>query len=181
MLKHPGLTERRIELFINQTLLPLLYSGSEPMILEVGGENCHTQEAAKWTKFKPVSEGFEWGPAWGTVWFKATGKVPKEWSDGVVAKLDVGGERTVWRDNVPVFGIDGQHGHFALPKGTKPGDAVEIWVEAYGANPPVSVHGTAPDLPAKPFKVSGVALEVFDSESWQLMIDCKGSVDLLRE
>lgn len=181
MLKHPGLTERRIDLFIKQTLSPLLYRGSEPLALEVGGENCETQKDARASRFKPAAEGFEWGPAWSTVWFKATGKLPKEWDYGVVAKLEVGGERTVWRDNVPVYGIDGQHEHYVLPKAWEPGDSVEIWVQAYGANPPVSVHGIAPELPAKPFRVTGATLEVFDAEIWQLMVDCKFYLDLLRE
>jgi len=181
MLKHPGLTERRIELFVNQTLTPLLYSGAVPLNLEIGAEGCETQAEAKAAKFRPAAEGLEWGPAWSTVWFRASGRVPKDWGHGVVARLEVGGERTVWQGGQPVFGIDGEHRHFSPSKPWKQGDHVDIWVQAYGANPPVSVHGVAPTLPPKPFKVVGASLEVFDAEIWQLVIDCKFFLDVLRQ
>src|SRR5688572_30329396 len=100
MLKHPDLTERRVDLFIRHTLTPKLYFGGEPLNLEFGGESCETQREARTSKMRPVSAGFEWGPAWGTVWFKATGKIPKNWEGGaLVARLEVGGERTVWHEN----------------------------------------------------------------------------------
>src|SRR5688500_686232 len=181
MLKHPDLTERRVDLFIRQTLAPLLYSKSEPLALEFGGEGCETQREARTAKLKPVSPGFEWGPAWGTVWFKATGRIPKDWVAGnSVARLEVGGERTVWHENCPAFGVDEFHKHYRLPKHLKPGDNAEIWVQAYGANPPVKVHGEAPELPEKPFKVEAATLDIFDTEIWQLGIDCKFYLDLLR-
>ena len=181
MLKHPDLTERRVDLFIRLTLTPLLYPLSEPLTLEFGGEGCETQREARASKLKPVSSGFEWGPAWGTVWFKASGKIPKSWDGGaLVARLEVGGERTVWHENTPAFGIDEFHKHYRLPKHVKPGDNVEIWVQAYGANPPVKVHGVAPDLPEKPFKVESASLDFFDVELWQLYVDCKFYLDLVR-
>lgn len=181
MLKHPDLTERRVELFIRQTLAPMLYASSEPMALEFGGEGCETQREARASKFRHVGAGFEWGPAWATVWFKATGRIPRSWGDGVlVARLEVGGERTVWHENCPAFGIDEFHMHYRLPKNVKPGDSVEIWVQAYGANPPVKVHGEASDLPDKPFAVESATLDVFDVDIWHLTIDCKFYLDLLR-
>jgi alpha-mannosidase len=42
------------------------------------------------------------------------------------------------------------------------------------------VHGEAPDLPEKPFKVAGATLDLFDAELWQLYVDCKFYLDLLR-
>ena len=181
MLKHPDLTERRVDLFVRQTLTPRLYSRTLPLTVEYGGEGCETKREAKASRMKPVSQGFEWGPAWGTVWFKASGRVPKDWpEDQAVTRLELGGERTVWRDLVPVFGIDEFHKHYKLPKNVRPGDAFEVWVQAYGANPPVKVHGEAPELPAKPFRYESATLDVFDIDLWHLYVDCKFYLDLLR-
>ncbi|MDQ2987050.1 MAG: alpha-mannosidase, partial [Armatimonadota bacterium] len=181
MLKHPDLTERRVDLFIRHTLAPNLYCDSRPLQLEFGGENCETQREAISAKFQPVSPGFEWGPAWGVAWFKAYGRVPKTWQGRcMVARLEVGGERTIWHENSPIFGVDDFHRHYELPRPCKPGDTIEIWVQAYGANPPVSVHGIAPELPEKPFKVASASLDIFDTDLWHLYIDCKFNLDLLR-
>lgn len=181
MLKHPGLTERRIELFIRDTLSPLVYGEEAPLTIQVGAIGCETQREARTSKFSAIEPGAKWGPAWGTLWFRVSGRIPKHWPDGsAVALLELGGERTVWHNNSPVFGVDDFHKHYRLPKGMRPGEAVEIWVQAYGANPPVRVHGVAPDLPEQPFEVQFAKLAAFRSEIWHLWLDCKFYLDLLK-
>ena len=151
------------------------------MKLEFGGEGCESQAEAAKGRLKAVDAGFEWGPAWGTVWFKATSvSRPPEGAGQLVARLEVGGERTVWRGGRPVFGVDEFHRHYRIPENELGGKEIELWVQAYGANPPVSVHGIAPDMPEKPFRVESATLDIFDSELWQLYVDFKFNMDLLK-
>lgn len=53
--------------------------------------------------FIPAAVGDDWGPAWGTTWFKITGQVPADWAGRTVeAVVDLGFER-----NMPGFQCEG--------------------------------------------------------------------------
>lgn len=182
MLKHPELTQKRIEQFVSEFLEPRLLVG-EPTALQI--EFCktpcddqRTAANAKWTKVAP---GFRWGPPHRPVWFRASGNIPRPWNGKeVVAILDVGGERTVWKGNTPIAGLDRAHEWFRVAKSAKGGEKVEIYVQAYGVNPLVSVHGRPKEAPTLPYEVKEASLRTFDAELWQFYLDCKFALKLMK-
>lgn len=102
MLKHPKITSSRIQQFLENVLQPALLPSTSPLKIEFCAEPFATESEAKKGDFQVVERGFRYGPAYRTVWFRVTGKVPKEmagWPIGAV--LDVGSERTVWKGNSP--------------------------------------------------------------------------------
>jgi len=174
MLKHPELTEKRIEQFIGMFLEPRLEVESAPLALAFNPAAANSRKEAAKGKWVSVAPGFRWGPAWRTVWFKASGTIPSSWEGKeVVARLEVGGERTIWKGDSPGWGIDGPHDSFPVTKVARGGEAVEIWIQAYGDNPAVRVHGHTPEPEPKPFAVSDVSMRVFDRELWDFYLDCK--------
>lgn len=180
MLKHSNLTDRRIEQFI-EALKPSLWSDPEPLKIEFSPQPYKNQSEAAAGKWKPTHEGMKWGPAYRTVWFRASGAIPKSWAGkSVVARLNLGGERTIWRQNSPVWGVDFAHDHYRITPSAKGGEKVELYVEAYGGNPDVRVHGTPPPRHPEPFAVEEVALRTFDEDLWQLYLDFKFAFDLLK-
>jgi alpha-mannosidase len=181
MLKHPEITERRIEQFIAHVLEPSLFPDACPLKLAFCADGYSSGAEAAAGEFVPVEEGFKWGPVWRTVWFKATGAIPKGWAGKeVAARLETGGERTVWKGTAPVAGVDWAHTHYRLARHAKGGERVELLIQAYGAYPDVRVHGTQPEWPPLPFEVGEISLRTFDRELWHFYLDCKFNLDLLR-
>src|SRR6202022_1500396 len=88
MLKHPELTRRRVESFLNRTLRPRLWQTQIPLQAAVyqptDGPRDYRQmritpiEATQYP-YTPVEPGFAWGPVWSDAWFLFTGTVPEEW------------------------------------------------------------------------------------------------------
>lgn len=171
MLKHPALTRNRIRSFVRERLPKDVVVRTAPLEVSVSLEGHRNQREANRARFKKVQKGFAWGPVWATVWFRIRGRMPKWDGYRVFARLDVGGERTVWVGNVQAQGLDGPHDLFPLDS-YKPGQALDLFVEAYATNPNVRVHGRPSDPPAKPFVVGDVQLEAHDTEVWQLLMDC---------
>ncbi|KAA0228684.1 alpha-mannosidase [Fimbriimonadia bacterium ATM] len=180
MLKHPEITERRIDLFLRTELEPRVYGARQPLSIEFSSEaHRDAREAAK-GKFAKVGPGYKWGPVWRTVWFRALGSIPRAWADReVAAQIEVGGERTVWKGSVPVWGLDGPHSWYAITPQARGGEKVEVYVEAYGTNPNVRVHGQFEDPKPKPFEVKGAWMAPFDRDLWQLLLDCKFCQNLM--
>ncbi|HET6645234.1 MAG TPA: alpha-mannosidase [Fimbriimonadales bacterium] len=180
MLKHPEITERRVRQFVQTLLLPNIETDSAELSVEFCETAHPDQRAAERGEFRPVGKGFKWGPVWRSVWFRASGEVPKEWAGrDVVAHLEVGGERTVWQDGVPMRGIDGQHPRFPVVLGAKGKEKVKIYIEATGTNPDVLVHGHFVEPEKKPFAVGDVSLRLFDKPLWDFYLDCAFFLSLL--
>ncbi len=181
MLKHPELTTTRIEQFLSQTLEPMLYLGNAPLSIEFCAQEWATESEAKKGRFVKVQPGFQWGPAYKVAWFRLRGSIPKEWVNReVVARIQVGGERTIWKNNSPVFGIDGPHQHFRIAKRARGNEKVEIYVQAYADNPEVRVHGIPPERRPKPCETKSSFLQIFDHELWQFYLDCKFALKLMK-
>lgn len=181
MQKHPDLTIRRVEQFVEMTLRPLLLGDPADLLVEICEDPHPTQQAAAAGKWKPIKAGASWGPAYRTVWFRASGSIPRSWAGRtVVAILDVGGERTIWKGNQPVWGVDFAHDHYRISRAARGGEKVEVYVEAYGGNPDVRVHGIPPPRQEKPFQVGQVSLRTFDSQVWDFYLDCKFALALLK-
>ncbi len=181
MLKHPDLTEKRIEQFVSEYLEPRLLGDPAALRVEFCAEGCATQQQAAAADWVGVEPGFVWGPPHRVVWFRVSGGIPRPWAGrDVVASLDVGGERTVWKGNSPIAGVDWSHSFHRITKSARGGERVELYVQAYGGNPDVRVHGRPPQVPATPFRFTDASLRVFDGELWQFYLDCKFALKLLK-
>jgi alpha-mannosidase len=178
MLKHTDLTLRRAKLFLNE-LKASLYSGSAPLKIEFNPAPAKTQKEAEKGQWCEVQPGFQWGPAYRVVWFRVSGTVPKEYEGHEVkAILDVGGERTVWRDNTPVAGVDYEHTDFGVLGGAsahlpnaKPGKPIQLVLQAYARNPQARVH--LKELPRDELveTIGRVELVTFDRDVQSLIYD----------
>lgn len=181
MLKHPNLTETRIAQFIKHPLEIAILGPPHPLKTEFCQQEHPDQQQAMKGKYQNVEPGFRWGPAWKTVWFRCSGVIPRSWQDKrVVAILETGGERTLWKGNVPICGADDPHPYVLVTPNAKGGERVELYVQAYGGNPSVRVHGhPAPDDPL-PFILKEASIRTFDHELWQLYLDFRFYFELAK-
>lgn len=190
MLKHPDITQRRISQFIKNELLEKILGEREPLAIDFCPLAHHDQTAATTGPWQRVEKGYRYGPAYRTVWFRLSGLVPKECKGkelGIVAEL--GGERTVWRDNSPWRGMDEPHNVMPFSnnpsqatsflKAAKGGEVVDVYIQAYTGNPQVRVHGREPEREVLVAEVKDAALVVIDRELSDLYYDCDFANNLL--
>jgi alpha-mannosidase len=133
---------RRIGWILDEHVRPAIWGEVVPLevaAFHVDGEPVPAAVALA-AEYRPFAVGERWGPAWGTTWFRVSGRVPAAWAGRhVVAKLATGlhprvgfgGEALVWQDGEPRQGLSWDHDEY--PVGG-PGDVVELYVEA-AANP----------------------------------------------
>lgn len=103
-------------------------------------------EAAK-GPWKEIQPGYAYGPAYTTFWFRLTGAIPESMRDHEIAVVaELGGERTVWRDNSPWCGIDWKHTDMGFLDGSifpcpeSKAGRIEMIVQSYTRNPQHRVH-----------------------------------------
>src|SRR2546423_1752074 len=182
MLKHPKQTSDRIKQFIQFDLRERLIAQKVPLHIEVSRDrHKDAAEARRASNWKPVNAGFRYGPAYRTVWFRLSGRIPREFAGeevGVVA--EVGSERTIWRGNSPWQGIDEPHNVCTLERPAKGGEKVLLYVQAYTRNPQHRVHRR--ELPREQMveTVANAELVVVDRELTDLYYDCEFAFDLMR-
>ncbi len=180
MQKHREITERRIEMLV-RTLKQAFLGEPSPLGIEFCAVPHPSQQAAVSGPWKPVSPGFAWGPAYRTVWFRATGTVPRSWGGKTVAAvLELGGERTIWKSNQPVWGLDSEHSLFRIAKAARGGEKVDLMIEAYGGNPDVRVHGTPPPRAEQPFRFETAELRCIDLDLWEFWLDVQFAFLLMK-
>lgn len=188
MLKHPDITYRRVKLFVSE-LKERLYGDTSLLSVQINERPCTNDSEALAGPWTPVDPGYRWGPAYRTVWFRVSGVVPAS-MDGKIVRVvaDVGGERTVWRDGSPVFGVDHEHTDFgvlsgqAVQVGEKPakaGDRIEVLLQAYARNPQVRVHGREPAREALVETVGRVFLTDFNPRIQELLYDAEFALSML--
>jgi alpha-mannosidase len=181
MQKHPELTRRRIVQFLENELKPRIYGETAPLKIEINETSCFTQLEAERGPWKEVQSGYQYGPAYTTFWFRLTGETPAEF-DGkpMVLVAEVGGERTVWRDNSPWVGMDIQHSEHGWLDGSSVspdhnpaigGRKVEYIVQAYSRNLETTVHGKEKPRSAKTETVDRAELALVDTELKELVFD----------
>ncbi len=150
MLKHSDLTSRRIDQFLDTILAPDLIGSRSPLKIEINENPAVDQREAEAGPWKTVEKGHQYGPAYQVFWFRISGSspsVPEGHQLGILA--DIGGERTVWRDNSPWCGIDREHTIMGLAEGerswaslpTPEGDKLQIYIQVYTNNSETTVHG----------------------------------------
>ena len=88
MLKHPKLTETRIQKALPaiETLIHPLRTPVEVEAWHVGGEPVPLETALK-ASYEPFPVGGAWGPIWDTTWFRVRGQVPEAWAGREVVVL----------------------------------------------------------------------------------------------
>lgn len=88
MLKHPKLTESRIENALGR-ILSRIYPERVPVSVEawhVRGEPVPFSVALS-ARYGPFAVGEAWGPAWDTTWFRVSGQIPDAWRSRETAVL----------------------------------------------------------------------------------------------
>jgi alpha-mannosidase len=189
MLKHSDLTRNRIHTFLRQELKPRLQCDRTPLKIEINANPCATQNEAEQGPWKEVTKGYEYGPAYTTFWFRLSGQIPMSFAGQPVAVIaEVGGERTVWKDNSPWCGVDVEHSDFGWLEGaafsnggTPPvgGEDVEFYIQAYTRNAQTTVHGKEQPRSAVTETVDRAELVVIDPETKDLYYDVDFTMNLL--
>jgi alpha-mannosidase len=189
MLKHSNLTRSRIEQLLANEIKPRILGSRSPLKIEINTKPCASQSEAELGPWEPVFSGYEYGPAYTTFWFRLSGEVPAEF-DGksMVVIADVGGERTVWKDNSPWCGVDHEHTDLGWLTGaaasvdTAPaigGQHLVYYVQTYTRNSETVVHGKEKPRSAKTEKVNTAELAIVDNELKEFMWDVEFSLSLL--
>jgi len=88
-------------------------------------------DQAKKLSYKSVKGGFRWGKPWSTAWFRLRFVIPAAFKGQTVSLLYVpNGECIVFRDGLPVQGLDYNHRDYVLTQKAKGGERMELFVEA---------------------------------------------------
>lgn len=188
MLKHPDLTRRRVQAFLNSTLKPSIFGATCPLKMEFNASPAKDQAEAAGGEWSEVGKGFAYGPAYTVFWFRLSGTIPAEFDGQHLAVIaEVGGERTVWKDNVPWCGVDVMHSDFGWLEGHSfnretvgvGGERLEYYIQAYSRNAQTSVHGK--EQPRAPLceKVDRAELVVVDLAAKDLFYDIEFALSLL--
>jgi alpha-mannosidase len=194
-----ALVELRLARFVRERLAPAVHRRRAPLPVTawaVPGEPVPFATARE-QPFAPVPRGREWGPPWGTTWFRVTGEVPAGWGGAgvrVEADVDLGysdsqpgfqAEATVYRpDGSIVKGLHPLNRHVPLD-----GGPVDLWLEA-SSNPdvisglgfrptPLGDPATAGDTPL--YRFGGVDVVELDVTVWELLQDVATLRGLLAE
>ena len=189
MLKHSELTRNRIQSFLIRELKPRIYGKRSPLKIEINTNPCATQKEAETGPWKEVTKGFEYGPAYTTFWFRLSGTIPEDFGGLTTAVIaELGGERTVWKDNSPWCGVDVEHSDFGWLEGaafsnggTPPvgGEAVEFYIQSYTRNAQTTVHGKEEPRSAVTETVDRAELVTIDPEVKDLFYDVEFTLSLL--
>ncbi len=190
MLKHSDLTRNRISAFLSTELKPRIFGSRTPLKIEINANPCATQAEAEKGPWKEVEEGYQYGPAYATYWFRLTGTIPDTFGGHPVAVVaELGGERTVWKDNSPWCGVDVEHSDFGWLEGAafsnggtpaKGGEPVEFYIQAYTRNAQTTVHGKEQPRTAVTEKVDRAELVIVDPDTKDLFYDVDFTLNLLQ-
>ncbi|WP_460863073.1 alpha-mannosidase [Nocardiopsis coralliicola] len=187
-----ALIEQRLDRVLTERVLPAVHPRRVPLEVarwDAPGEPVPVTEGLA-APFRPASAGEEWGPPWGTTWFRFTGAVPPSWSgERVQAAIDLGfdplrpgfsAEGLVLRpDGTVVKGLNPRSAWAPVAERAHGGERVELYVEA-AANPLIlgpagfapTPLGTPPGAGAEPlYRLAAADLVVFDAEVWGLAAD----------
>jgi alpha-mannosidase len=154
--------------------------------------------------YAPFSAGQQWGPAWGTTWFRLRGTVPAEWAGKrVEALVDLGFdinmtgfqcEALAYRvgpdgEPVPVKSLNPRNQWLPIAETAEGGETVELFLE--GASNPVLLdyHPFLPTqegdiLTSSPdplYRVRHMDLAVFETEVFELSLDLEVLLELQAE
>lgn len=194
-----SIVEDRLRRVLRERIQPAVYGTAQPLALgrwDAPGEPVPVAEGLA-ADYRPAAPGDRWGPAWGTTWFKVTGRVPDGWAGRTVeAVLDIGFERQmpgfqceglVYRaDGTAVKGLNPHNDWVRIGAPVAGGEEVELYVEA-ASNPILTAQTptyegdrlTASDEPL--YRLARMELAVFEQEVWELVQDLTVADGLMRQ
>ncbi|MEU6868459.1 glycoside hydrolase family 38 C-terminal domain-containing protein [Streptomyces sp. NPDC046876] len=194
-----SITEHRLRRVLGERIKPAVYSGPLPLTVErwdASGEPVPVAEGLA-APYGPCAVGEEWGPAWGTTWFKVTGTVPAEWAGRTVeAVLDLGFDRMMpgfqceglvhRADGSEVKALNPYNDWVRVADRAAGGERIEWYVEA-ASNPVLVEHRptyegdrlTSGDRPL--YRIARMDLAVFETEVWELVQDLEVLHDLMMQ
>ncbi|MFF1647981.1 alpha-mannosidase [Streptomyces sp. NPDC058240] len=192
------LTEERLDRALRERIRPAVHPRTAPLEFEVWhapGEPVPFSEAMA-APFKPGAIGDDWGPAWGTSWFRVTGRVPADWAgETVEAVIDLGfakdrpgfsAEALAHRpDGSVVKALNPRNTWLRLGEPVAGGEEFTYILEA-AANPEildgVSALGDRETAGSEPlYRVERMDLAVFDRQVWELVQDLEVLDQLMRQ
>lgn len=193
-----SIVEHRLRRVLEERIKPAVYSSPLPLSVarwDVPGEPVPVAQGLA-ADYRPAAVGDEWGPAWGTTWFRVTGQVPRQWTGRTVeAVLDLGFERNMpgFQCEGLVYQADGEaikalnpRNDWVRPAGAVAGGEVELFIEA-AANPILNEQTptyqgdrlTASDRPL--YRLARMDLAVFEAGVWELVQDLEVLSGLMLE
>ncbi|GAB3450027.1 glycoside hydrolase family 38 C-terminal domain-containing protein [Streptomonospora sediminis] len=194
--------DRRLARVLGERLWPAVYAAAVPLAVERWDAPAGPVPAAEGVAapYSPAAVGQEWGPAWGTTWFRFTGEVPDQWAGRTVeAVIDLGfdpdrpgfcAEGLVHLpDGTPVKGLNPRNRWVRAAAPARGGEQVDLRVEA-AANPVIlGPSGFAPTPLGDPataggeplYRLRSADLAVLDTEVWELSMDAELLGQLMRE
>ena len=183
------LVERRLERALTERVRPAVHPEVVPLTVEVwhaGGAPVPVARALDAT-YTPAAVGDRWGPAWGTSWFRISGRVPESWEGRTVEVLvDLGFDFPLPgfqceglaydAAGTPIKGVNPRNSWVPVGAPARGGEEVCLLVEA-ASNPTILFGGptdkgdpaTAGDEPL--YRLTRVDLAVRDVEVWELVHD----------
>ncbi|KRF38329.1 glycoside hydrolase family 38 C-terminal domain-containing protein [Terrabacter sp. Soil810] len=196
------LTVGRVTRVLKERILPAVHAESVPLTAqwhELPGEPVPPAEGLA-LDYTPYAVGTPWGAAWGTTWFRLTGRVPAHWAGRrveVVADLDFDRDMTgfqceglVYRaDGTPVKSLNPRNQWVLVADEAEAEQAVELYVEA--ASNPILVAGN-PFVPTREgdivtssstrlYTTGRLDLAVFERDVFELALDVEVLLGLQAE
>ncbi|MEZ0143211.1 glycoside hydrolase family 38 C-terminal domain-containing protein [Microbacterium sp. NRRL B-14842] len=197
-----SLTVGRVKRVLEERIRPAIHSAAVPLTVEahqLPGEPIAPTEGLA-LPFAPAAVGELWGPAWGTTWFKLTGRVPADWAGRrVEALIDLGFdvnmtgfqcEALAYRpDGTPIKSINPRNQWVPIAESAAGDEAVELYLE--GASNPVLLD-YHPFLPTQEgdiltsskeplYRLRRLDLAVFEPEVFDLSLDLEVLFELQAE
>jgi len=167
----------RFEIFARQILAPAAYFGDVQLAAEAfQSVEPVAFEQAQEANYQPVTRGFRWGPIWSTAWFRLRGTVPETLAGQSVAlRFSTGTEATLWRNGIPVHGLDVNHDCVTLFEDATAGQQIDLYVEA-ACNRPFGVAIFPWEAPEEhlrwseenPGRLERAAIAGYRANVWQL-------------
>jgi alpha-mannosidase len=202
-----SLTVGRVKRVLEERIRPAIHSASVPLdveIHELPGEPIAPAEGLA-LDYEAGTVGAPWGPAWGTTWFKLTGRVPAEWAGRrVEALIDLGFdvnmtgfqcEALAYRkggadaEPIPVKSINPRNQWVPITETAEGDEPVELYLEA-ASNPVLLDYH--PFLPTQEgdiltsskerlYRARRMDLAVFEQEVFDLSLDLEVLFELQAE
>ncbi|MDX2400510.1 alpha-mannosidase [Microbacterium algeriense] len=197
-----SLTVGRVKRVLEERVRPAIHSASVP--LEVAAHQLPGEPIApadgRGLDFQPAAVGELWGPAWGTTWFKLTGRVPADWAGRrVEALIDLGFDVNMTGfqcealayhpDGTPIKSINPRNQWVPIAEAAAGDEHVELYLE--GASNPVLLD-YHPFLPTQEgdiltsskeplYRLRRLDLAVFEPEVFDLSLDLEVLFELQAE
>ncbi|MFB7842913.1 alpha-mannosidase [Microbacterium sp. NPDC056052] len=206
MHEETSLTVGRVTRVLGERVRPAVHSARIPLEIAahvLPGEPIPAAEGMA-LDYAPFSAGQQWGPAWGTTWFRVRGAVPAEWAGKrVEALVDLGFdinmtgfqcEALAYRagaggEPVPVKSLNPRNQWLPVTERAEGEEAIELFLE--GASNPVLLdyHPFLPtqegdiltSSPEPLYRVRHMDLAVFETEVFELSLDLEVLLELQAE